>query len=357
MADTNLVPGVSPEGVRWAYRLILGREPENDEVVADHVRKGIAPTDLARQFLTSPEFLSALRTNPKLLPAEALTPLILGRFKRSSRSRLPGEAGFFRDFLGVRTDCAFFPAGYARYAGGVAGRDGLPDYLPLHDAVEWRALLQSVLEARARFTAVELGAGWGPWLVAGAKAAERAGITELHLAGVEASAEHFQFMLRHFQANGLDPNAQTLVNGVVGPEDGVALFPRLHNPSQQWGAKADYGDTPTDSKNAAETDEVPAVSLPTLLGRLPPVDFLHCDVQGAEADILTAGLDVLCARVRRMVVGTHGRRIEQDLLDMLPARGWILETEEPCAYRHLGSRLDMFRDGVQIWWNTASVGH
>jgi SAM-dependent methyltransferase len=47
---------VCAEDVRAAYRLILGREPENEEVLARHARQAASVADLMRAFLGSPEF-------------------------------------------------------------------------------------------------------------------------------------------------------------------------------------------------------------------------------------------------------------------------------------------------------------
>ena len=72
--------------------------------------------------------------------------------------------------------------------------------------------------------------------------------------------------------------------------------------------------------------------------RLPPVDLIHCDVQGSEYDVLTAAQETLNARVRRVVVGTHSRRIEAELLDFFAAQGWRLEDEGICRLIQHGGR-------------------
>jgi len=46
--------------VRWAYRLILGREPESDQVIADQLRSNASWHSLRRNFLQSPEFQESL---------------------------------------------------------------------------------------------------------------------------------------------------------------------------------------------------------------------------------------------------------------------------------------------------------
>lgn len=99
--------------------------------------------------------------------------------------------------------------------------------------------------------------------------------------------------------------------------------------------------------------EVPCWSLAALLRDLPDlVALIHCDVQGVEADVLLAGSEALTSRVRRIVIGTHGRGIEGRLLDQFFGLGWTLEHEATCIYRQLGSgRLSLLEDGVQVWRN------
>ena len=45
--------GITPEHVKWAYRLFLDREPENEGALQ---REAANTADLRRSFLLSPEF-------------------------------------------------------------------------------------------------------------------------------------------------------------------------------------------------------------------------------------------------------------------------------------------------------------
>ena len=79
---------------------------------------------------------------------------------------------------------------------------------------------------------------------------------------------------------------------------------------------------------------------------------MHCDVQGAEGDVLTAAADVLSSRVRRIVVGTHGRAIEDRLMASFAAHGWLLEHESPCRFTQGPSgAMQLVADGTQVWRN------
>src|ERR1044071_3852104 len=52
-SDSN---GLSPEAVRWAYRLYLDREPEREQVVEEHLRKCTSTEELRANFIYSTEF-------------------------------------------------------------------------------------------------------------------------------------------------------------------------------------------------------------------------------------------------------------------------------------------------------------
>lgn len=56
---------VTEEAVRWAYRMILGREPENADVVNDHLLQVDSLATLRRRFLDSSEFLESQNDIPR----------------------------------------------------------------------------------------------------------------------------------------------------------------------------------------------------------------------------------------------------------------------------------------------------
>ncbi len=155
------------------------------------------------------------------------------------------EAGFILDRLGVRTDPAVLWDGLANLSGTVMPPPYEADFHA--EGVEWIGMLKAVAAAERRFVAMEAGAGWGPWLVAGTAAARGRGITDFRLLGVEADPQHYQSMLAHFRNNGLDPAAHKLHCAAVGARDGVARWSRLPDPRNDWGGrlKADGSDQDT----------------------------------------------------------------------------------------------------------------
>jgi len=230
------------------------------------------------------------------------------------------EREFYYDFLGVRTRTRYvqLPQWVEGHIFGITR----PDERFLHAREEWLGMLNAVANARGRFVAIELGAGWGPWLVASYAAARRCGIRDIKLVGVEGLSEHVDMMRQHFIDNGIRPEKHVIHHAVVGTEDGTAWFPVVKDAVVDWGARATFSDTPP-------TNAIPiaCISLPTLLAPFDHVDLIHCDIQGEERTVLPAAIDVLTPRVGRLIVGTHGPDIHAELIKFFREAGWVLEFE------------------------------
>lgn len=339
---------VSEDDVRRAYRFFLGRPPEGERVVREFARLPDLPAVFDR-MVRSAEFLARWRTADAPTSDLGADAEVIARFGRHAG---PGEAGFVTDFLGTRTRTAF--------VGPLAAEDGAVWGPPtaaagrLFTVGEWAGALRSVLEADPGrpFVVFELGAGWAPWCVATAAACRRVGVMGFHATAVEASAGHVEFARRHFDDNGVPAGEFTLLHAAVTPADGPVPFPHLDLPADDYGAAV--ADAPhTGRPPPAHTVTVPGMSLSTLLRDTPRVDLMHIDIQGGEAEAVRAGRGELRAKVRRLVIGTHGRGIEQQLLDDLAADGWRLEHDEACGYRLADGRFALARDGCQVWRNPA----
>lgn len=294
------------------------------------------------------EPISELQHYPGYAPADLA---VLEEF----RLRAPRpEPGFIVDFIGVRTRATSLWREVQELAGTVVPPPVPSDFHA--EAVEWIGLLKAVKDARDQFVMMELGAGWGPWLVAGATAARARGIREFRLLGVDADEGHVRFMRQHIADNGFDPEAQTLVHGAVGPEPGVAKFPRLPDPANDFGsrpmqaAEGDYA-----GREFAETVDVEVLGIAVLLQREPLWDLVHIDVQGGETALCERAIDLLAERARWVIIGTHSRKIDGDLVDMFTRHGWKLEHEKPSRFifRPAMPTLDAMttHDGTQVWRN------
>jgi FkbM family methyltransferase len=306
-----------------------------------------------------------------------------------------GATGYITDFLGVRTRASYI----CEFPKESCLVEGYPIPASFHaTAIEWAGVLRAVLECENEMVAMELGAGWGPWLVTVARAAELRGIENIRLVAVEGCKEHCGYIASHFTDNGIDPKLHTILHGVVGTVDGEADFPNLADPSAGYGARAILaGNQETTASNGhrtarmmlrfgrhvlrtmraavsslrhgrilGETDDlkqsasssstnirVRCYSIPTLLQPYQKVDLVHVDIQGDEYNVISSAGSVLKEKVKRLVIGTHSRTIEQQLLETLTGQDWELESEEACIFKQNWGRTLLWRDGCQVWRNRA----
>lgn len=271
------------------------------------------------------------------------------------------EPGFITDFMGTRTRTASLWDGVQDLDGRVMGRPVPHD---LFEACEWIGVLKAVLSAQGgRIAIMELGAGWGPWIVAAAVAARLRGITDIHLLGVEADPGRFALMRQHLIDNGLDPASQTLLCAAVGVEAGQARWPRIVDPANAAGARPvrdsaaglDAADTDYMGGGLADFIDVDILPMADLLARQPVWDLVHIDVQGWETQLCAGCIDALNERVRWLLIGTHSRTIDGEIIAILFKAGWVLEHEKPTRFRFnpaIASLEQMAEvDGVQAWRN------
>ena len=244
------------------------------------------------------------------------------------------------------------------------------------DFFEWLDVLETVCEARGRYTMVELGAGWGRWLVNAAAALRQLDAARpLLLVGVEAEPTHFEWLRQHLLDNGIDPAEHVLIKAAVAARDGRVRF--QHGDPAGWYGQAMDRDDPAAKlagpisrlirwsrntvanrlavgRDARKVGRVRAVSLETILRPLELVDLIDADIQGAEADVFEAAVDQLALKVRRVHIGTHGGEFEERLRAHFGQLGWERRFDYPS-----GSDVKTpwgsvrFEDGVQSWVNPA----
>lgn len=325
-----------------AYRLLLGREPEDEEAIAGHLVVADR-TALLRRFVESDEFRSRLKPLRPAAPrlGGVITDL-LADFAPASGP--PPGPEFWVDALGVRTRCAFRTTFHD--CGGLVLQQ------PEDSPFEWQVLLEALAAARDRFCMIELGAGYGPWLTrAGVAWRRRHPDGELVLVGVEAEPEHFRYLVQHLADNGMPGASLRLLHAAASEEDGRAEFEVARMPAADWGTRLAGGAQPIGLLRVVDAPrvEVQAISLNSLAADLGTIDLLHVDIQGSEVPVLRAGSSVLRDRVRRLLVGTHGRDVEAQLIDLLIPLGFHLRYEQSCHYRLDGDRPVLVADGTQVW--------
>lgn len=200
-------------------------------------------------------------------------------------------------------------------------------------------------------------------MVGGAVAARHIGIEDIRLYGVEGDVEHLAFMRQHFLDNGLDPDEHHLINAAVGAEAGTVRWPRSRHASHNtWGMRPVKTDSEADrhylagaGASADKYLDMEVLAIADLLRREDRWDLVHIDIQGWEGDVCRAGMDAFSERARYVVVGTHSRKLDGDLMEMFFDAGWMLEHEKPARMefstkaKTLENMTGM--DGTQVWRN------
>lgn len=254
------------------------------------------------------------------------------------------ELGFFIEFMGIRTRLSHLPDECQIFSGEVFPLPQ-PGGRGFHDYAEWLGTVLSLNEAAGQFVGFELGAGWAPWSVAMIKGAERKAIKNCRVTAVEASRAHIGLIRQHLADNGVPESNIAIVNAAISGVDGTAQFPKMADPRLNYGAEIGK------PVGAGDMETVKLMSLETLLGNERRIDLIHCDIQGAEADSFEAGIGVISDKVRRVVIGTHGRGIEEHLFQTFASAGWNLELEQGCQFTVVEGKPILTLDGCQVWKN------
>ena len=203
---------------------------------------------------------------------------------------------------------------------------------------------------------IELGAGFGRWLVNGALAARQRDL-EPTLIGVEAEPTHYAWLLQHFSDNALDPQDHRLLHAAVSKKDGKALF-QTGKPGDYYGQKLVR--KPRNVFGWAllggRVTRVRTVTLRALLDQIERVDLLDLDIEGMEADVLASASDDLDEKVARIHIGTHSVEGEERTRRMFSSRGWLNAWDFPCEQTSETPFGEVrFQNGVQGWLNPRLV--
>lgn len=259
--------------------------------------------------------------------------------------------GMVTNAFGVKIDPKFFPNILSLSAGTV---EAPPIPSNWHaDIAEFGAVFRAIELSGPTFRMVELGCGWGCWMNISGMVAKRQG-KAVHVAGVEGDPHHIEFAKESMATNGFTPQEFTLRHGIATAEPGMALFPSQNPAGTNWGEKPifDLGEQEAEQYTRRGYIQLRQVPLVELSGRLGRIDLLHIDIQGGELDLIHKALETITRSVAYMMIGTHSRRIEGLLLELLPQVGWVLEIERP-AVINIHRPFEVIVDGVQGWRNPA----
>jgi FkbM family methyltransferase len=344
---------VTAHDVETAYRVLLGREPENQDVVRIHASNHDSVVSLCRTLICSPEYRA---NNPPHNEIVVYSGVKAGDHELLEQysHRTDSEAGFRKDFVGSRTRLHYIKNG--EHLSGLV--EEVPYLSSVYaEAIEWIGTIRAVDTAGEEFVTMELGAGWGPWIVASSVAARNRGIKNIRMIACEGDKGHVRYLQQHLQDNGFTEADCKIHYGVAAAQDGQAFFPM--EGENNWGAEAVFVNDASELSEekmlpglvAGHYIQTPAHSFKTIIGDEPRIDLLHVDIQGAEYDVLVTARKILQERVRWMMIGTHSRMIEAQLMQFLHEDGWILENEKPCKFNQMHGRLITHLDGAQVWRN------
>ena len=354
------------EFVKQCYRSLLQRPPDEAGLGfwVDALQSGKrAYHDVLASFIGSAEYsqrfnnvIPADSDDYRLFSGYRLSDLTI--FEEFRPKDIAATPGFVTDYIGSKTRMSILWDGVAALDGHLCGIPNPVDYFA--HATEWLGTLKAVRSAGRSFSAMELGAGVGPWISAAGVAAHHRGIQDIFLLGVEADEARFADMRTNLADNGL---TATLLQAAVGVSDGLARWPRLKDPRNDAGgrplrvdgAKINDEDLKYRGDREEESVEIKVVSFGSLLERRKLWDLIHIDVQGTEDELCAAFSRQLTERVRWMVIGTHSRKLDGDVMNLLFRAGWHLEHEVPSRiiYRDGASSLIACttHDGTQVWRN------
>lgn len=304
-------------------------------------------------------------------------------FSKFSCYRGPATPGYTHNFMGVKTKDAFTADFLSQSTPQKKPEFIQTAYPPVDEEyIEWVDLLESVMEASGQFTMIELGAGYGKWLVDAALAL-RAFHPKMpfHLTGVEAEPTHFKWMGEHFKNNSVPEENYKLHFAAVAAQDGTVDF-YIGEPGRWYGQAIAAGSAgspgtwlagvkkfirekiagipirwadPTTGIQygfTAKVRKVKAISLNTLLKDLERVDLIDLDVQGEEFKVLRAAREALMQKVKRIHIGTHSPEIEADLRQLFTSMNWNCLWDYPMGKQAKTPHgVISFRDGIQTWKN------
>lgn len=271
------------------------------------------------------------------------------------------EAGFHCDVFGNKTRLSHF---FADVGAGVVQQDiPFPDNGQYGEAIEYLGTMRGVESAGETLTVYELGAGFAPWLVvANTFAKQRLGIRRARYVAVEADPARLPLIEMHFRDNGLplpgasNPAVETaIINAAVADSLGELHFSaqNIHD----WGGSLCADVDHVDYRGfKGESVAVPARRIDDLIADETHIDLVHIDIQGWEAKSIFASIDILNKKVVSMVIGTHSRVIEGELITLLRESGWLLIYEKPCKFHCQSPLPDLVGathfDGTQFWVNS-----
>lgn len=221
---------------------------------------------------------------------------------------------------------------------------------------EMGAVLSAVGRASQEFNMLELGAGTGPWTACAACASASKGIKSRFFIAVEAEPTRSEWLRENLAKNGISEAESNIVRAVVFPstkKDMMIYFPVGAPLFAGHGARS--SETELNAQSLKKTisyvgrvedavlEAAPVTSLKELLSERKEkiFDLAHIDIQGVEDQVIEDAADTIQTSLRSVAIGTHGLKIEENLLKTFTSLGWT------CVFR-FGTNSEFVVDGRVI---------
>lgn len=240
----------------------------------------------------------------------------------------------FVNWLGLQTDARLF-----MHQADIVGRvfnelplGGLGDGV-YGGVMEYSSVLTAIEATpnRDRFTAVELGAGWGPWISAAGIACKRLGFKEIDLIGLEADRARCDLMKDHMARNGL-AECTKITWGAAWPRNEDVYFPAIDPRDHGGAARSEAGGIDYRGHATQNDIQTPGFNIEAIAGSRDRVDYMHWDIQGGELQFAESAIRFLNERVHYLFIGTHSRAIEGRLQELFFANRWEFLHQQPCHW-------------------------
>jgi len=273
-----------------------------------------------------------------------------------------GQSSGLVDFFGVLipVECAPY---LSERVGVKINTPPYPDDSIRAGFIEYLAVLDSIRYASSgSYQMAEIGASYGPFTAICALLALR-NFPDRHVTvrPVEAARNGDIAIGKNLAANGLFPNKQVdleIFSAAVSSRTDTLFFPDV-DCTLDNGAMASRDSEDIDVRGMSIPHiEVKAIPLDEVISSFradQPIDLVHIDIQGAERYVLPDAMGVLNMRLKRIMIATHSRLIEGELMDVFHRNGWTLIAEDPVGFNyqsHLPNFIGMtVHDGSQYWVN------
>jgi len=270
------------------------------------------------------------------------------------------EKGFHKDVFGNKAHLSLW---YESFSEGVVQNDiPFPDNGQYGETIEYLGIMRAVQAANEKLTVYELGAGFAPWLVvAHTFSKNHSNIKQIKLSAVESDEKRLELIKTNFRHNDIFELRESnrsiyleIIHGAVSDRNGSISF--AVDGMHDWGG-AVVEDLEQDYRRRGLCQvTVPAYTVERLIEKENEVDLMHFDIQGSEFKSISTSITAINKKVKSLIVGTHSRQIESELLLLLRDNKWVLVYEKPCKFHHTMRDDNLlnttYLDGTQFWINT-----